>query len=566
LPYFCIAEIILVVRISGMLNTEQKLVIDGHFFRDMFITATAWLEKSVPEINDLNVFPVPDGDTGTNMYLTMKSSIEEASKHTENDVGSITKALARGALMGARGNSGIILSQIWHGLDLGLRGKGVIGGQDLADAFASAAKAAYEGISNPVEGTILTVMKEVGKACQICAANDSTNAKAVLQVAVESAREAVANTPNQLPVLMEAGVVDSGGHGLYTILEGAFLFATGQTGELEVGKSRMIDKKAGPLDYRTHAHNEKEIPFGYCTEFLLKGESLDTKTIAEDLKNKGESMVVVGDESNVRIHIHTVNPAEIVAYATALGTIHNVGIRNMDEQVADLLAISGDQQVAEVKGVGVIAVVLGDGLSELYTQLGASAIIKGGQTMNPSTRDILEAIDKLPNNDIIILPNNKNVLFVAEASRKLSDKNITVVPTYSMPQGIAALEAFEKDEELEANASYMSDAIVKVRTIEITRATRTVTINGFDIQENQIIGLLDDDLTAAGKSCAEVILDIIGKSDLSETDMITLYTGIDTDMAEAETICDTISKQCKGMDVDIIQGGQPNYYYIISLE
>jgi DAK2 domain fusion protein YloV len=409
-------------------------VISGRDFREMFAAATDWLGKSVPEINSLNVFPVPDGDTGTNMHLTMQSCVEAASQLEDMSVSSVVNAMSRGALLGARGNSGVILSQIWRGLQQGLTGKDHINCADLANAFQQAAVSAREGISNPVEGTIITVMREVAHACQRGMKKGKHSVTGILQIAVDAAAEAVSNTPFQLPVLMEAGVVDAGGQGLYTLLEGALLSLKKNRSHLRSGKTTIISMQAGQSGPYPVLSADNEEPYGYCTGFLIKGQNLDPDTIRENLKDKGESLIVVGDENAVRIHIHAVDPSEVLHYAVTRGTVHDISIRNMDEQVADRLAEQKSKEIVLREGVAVIAISLGDGLCALFSKLGAAAVVPGGQTMNPSTRDILDAVEAVPFTEIIILPNNKNVILAAQKTISLAEKKFIVLPTTSLPQ------------------------------------------------------------------------------------------------------------------------------------
>lgn len=544
---------------------KQAKTISGQEFRQMFASATDWLEKSVAEINALNVFPVPDGDTGTNMLLTMRSCMEDAFKCTDSGVSPIIEAMARGSLMGARGNSGVILSQIWHGIEQSLNGKPNIDSKGLAAALSLAAETAREGISDPVEGTILTVIKEASIAGCNRAAEGKNSVVSVLEAAVDAAGEAVANTPNLLPVLKEAGVVDAGGQGLYTILEGALLYLKGKERELQSGKSKMIDSKV-PIDIGMPALSAKdEVAFGYCAEFLLKGKGLDPDIIKAALKNKGQSLIVVGDKSAVRVHIHALDPSEVIHYAVSLGTIHNVSIRNMDEQVADLALVRKEKQAQPI-GVAVVSVVTGEGLAKLFKDFGAAAIVPGGQTMNPSIQDVLRAIDSVPSGDIIVLPNNKNIVLTAQRARSISGKNVNVVPTVSIPQGVAALTAYEPGADLQTNIKNMTQAKVAVQTIEITRATRSTRLNGFNIRRNQAIGFLDDRLLAVGDEARDVLINILAQIDLNEAEMITIYYGADTEKTEAGQVGAVISRKYPELEVEVVEGSQPHYNYIVSVE
>lgn len=541
-------------------------VISGRDFREMFAAATEWLGKSVPEINALNVFPVPDGDTGTNMHLTMQSCVEAASQLEDMSAGSVVNAMSRGALLGARGNSGVILSQIWRGLQQGLSDKDHISCKDLAYAFQQAAVAAREGLSNPVEGTILTVMKEVAGACQRGVEKGKQSITGILQIAVDAAGEAVAQTPHQLPVLMEAGVVDAGGQGLYTILEGALLSLKDNRSQLQTGKTTIIGMKEGQSNPRPLLSPDNEEPYGYCTEFLLKGQDLDPDVIRDNLKDKGESLIVVGADNAVRIHIHAIDPSDVLHYAVTHGTVHDISIRNMDEQVADRLAKQKSEEARIQKGVAVISISLGDGLSSLFHQLGAAAVVPGGQTMNPSTRDILGAIESVPFTDIIILPNNKNVVPAAQKTIALCDKQVTVLPTTSLPQGISAMVTFEPAADLQTNIEAMQEAITSVKTVEITRASRSTKVNGFNIHKNQFIGLLDGKLVACADRADGAVEDTLAALDLSNSEMITIYYGADSTRQEADEIVRFIGKYHKKLESDIIAGGQPHYNYIISIE
>ncbi len=538
--------------------------INGQELREMFAIATSWLEKSASDIDALNVFPVPDGDTGTNMLLTMRSSIEEAYRAADSSASAITQAMARGALMGARGNSGVILSQIWRGLAQGLAEKESFTGSDLADALQQASTMAYKGISNPVEGTILTVIKDAASAAQAQAANGSNDLISLLEAAVNAANESVANTPALLPVLREAGVVDAGGQGLYTILEGALRYLRGEAEQMQFRKPQMIASNIPQPVRLPQMVAAEEVPFGYCTEFLLKGEELSPDSITRRLKKKGQSLIVVGDETTVRVHIHTMDPGNVIRYATSLGTMHQVSVRNMDEQHQDFLEMQKER--APAVDIATIAVVSGDGLADVFTSLGAMAIVPGGQTMNPSTKDLLQAVKAVASDKVIILPNNKNVVLTAEQVQSLTEKKIEVVPTKTMPQGVAALLAFDYEADFETNVQLMGEAKSTVKTIEITRAVRSTQLDGLKITKRQAIGLLDGELLAAGNNTIDVLNKMLAKLDLTKTEIITIYYGVDTELAEAEQVSASIREQYPQLQVEVVQGGQPHYNYIVSIE
>jgi len=547
-----------------MINMKVVDVINSQKFREMLATATSWLEKSASDIDALNVFPVPDGDTGTNMLLTMRSSVEEAYRTNDTSAGIVAQAVARGALMGARGNSGVILSQIWRGLAQGLAGKDIFTGSDLAEALQQASIMAFKGITNPVEGTILTVIKDAAKAAQAEVADGHDDLVVVMEAVVNAANESVANTPTLLPVLREAGVVDAGGQGLYTILEGILRYLRGEGEQMQFRKPQMIASNVPQPVRLPQMMTVEEVPYGYCTEFLLKGEGLNPDAIRDRLKKKGESLIVVGDDTTTRIHIHTLDPGNVIRYAVSLGTMHQVSIRNMDEQHRDFLELQKER--APAVDIATVTVVAGDGLAEVFTSLGATAIVPGGQTMNPSTKDLLQAVNAVASDKVIILPNNKNVVLTAEQVQSLTQKRIAVVPTRTIPQGVAALLAFDYEADFETNAELMKEAISTVKTIEITRAARSTQLDGLYIKKKQTIGLLDGELLVAGNDAIDVIGKILAKLDLEKNEITTMYFGADTDAAEAEQVSNSIRTKCPQLQVEVVRGGQPHYSFIVSIE
>ena len=543
---------------------KQVSSLGGQELRDMFIAATDWLEKSALDIDALNVFPVPDGDTGTNMLLTMRSTIEEAYRAPDHSASAVSQAIATGALMGARGNSGVILSQIWRGVAQSLAGKGKFTGNDLADALQQASAAAYKGINNPVEGTILTVAKDAAAAAQEQAASGSADLIAILEAVVNAASKSVANTPNLLDVLKDAGVVDAGGQGLYTILEGALYYLRGDMEVLQTRKPDMVTSDI-PLPVKTlQMMAEDEEPYGYCTEFLLKGQELDPDKLRKKLEKKGQSLIVVGDESTVRVHIHTLHPGKILHYATSLGTVHQISIRDMDEQHQDYLEMRKDKMPAA--DIGVVAVVAGDGLTDVFTSLGVTAIVPGGQTMNPSTKNLLRAVEAVPSDKVVILPNNKNVVPTANQVHSLTEKVIEVIATETIPQGITALLAFNSESDLETNARAMNRAKSSVRSIAVTRAVRDAKLGELDIKKKQAIGFLEKDLVAAGDSTADVLAEVLARAGLGEAEVVTIYYKGDAEKTELEPVIHSIREQYPELEIELVQGGQPHYHYIVSVE
>jgi DAK2 domain fusion protein YloV len=543
---------------------KQVESVNGKEFREMLSTATSWLEKSSSDIDALNVFPVPDGDTGTNMLLTMRSSVDESFATTATGLGEIAKAFAKGALMGARGNSGVILSQIWRGVAESLVDKKTMVAADFVDALKNAAVVAYKGITNPVEGTILTVVRDAGTAGAKALENGTTEMIAVMEAIVTGAGESVANTPELLPALKEAGVVDSGGQGLYTILEGSLRYLRGEAEQMQFRKPQMITSNI-PTPVRIQQLSPAdEVPYGYCTEFMLKGTGLDTEKIRTRLKREGVSLIVVGDAETVRIHVHALDPGKVVRYATSLGTIHQVSIRNMDEQYRDFMELQKSKSLSV--DTATVAVVAGDGLAEVFTSLGATSIVPGGQTMNPSTKDILQAVMAVSSDKVIILPNNKNIILTAEQVKSLTDKTIEVIPTRTIPQGVAALLAFDYEADYQTNAGLMKDAQSQVRTIEITRAVRAAQLDGLSIKKKQSIGLLDGELLAAGKDSEDILRKMLDKIDVNQSEIVTIYYGADTTQEEASVISESIRVQYPQLQVEVVKGGQPYYDYIVSIE
>ncbi len=543
---------------------KKVTTMTGQELREMFAAATAWLEKNASDIDELNVFPVPDGDTGTNMLLTMRSGVEEAYRAPDHSVSAVAQAMAKGTLMGARGNSGVILSQIFRGIAEDLADKESVTGPNMARALSKASKAAYKGLSNPTEGTILTVIREASTAALKKSADNGKDLIAVLEITVNTAKESVANTPALLPVLKEAGVVDAGGQGLYTILEGALQYLKGETEQMQFKKPQVITSSI-PLTLRLpEMIAADEVPYGYCTEFMLKGEDLEVEKIKTHLNKKGESLIVVGDKNTIRVHVHALEPGNIIKYATSLGTIHQVSVRNMDEQHRDFVAAQKEKITAT--DIATIAVVAGEGLEEVFNSLGVSHLVHGGQTMNPSTKELLHAVEQVPSDKVILLPNNKNIILTAKQVKSLTKKTIEIIPTETIPQGIAALLAFDYEANLDTNTNLMKQAVSNVTTIEITRAVRTTQISGLKIKRKQIISLLDGELAAVGNNAPDAILNTLAKIDLENNEILTVYYGTDTELSEAEKVAASIREKYPKLQVEIIRGDQPHYNYIISVE
>ena len=536
---------------------------DGKILRKMFALGTTWLETCVPEINAINVFPVPDGDTGTNMLLTMHSAMQEAKQNTDSNASSVAKSMAYGALMGARGNSGVILSQLLRGLAKGLEDKKSFNGKDFAKALAEASQAAYEGIMHPVEGTILTVLKDAAYAANIAAKTDTENLLSIVETATEAARDSVARTPDLLPVLREAGVVDAGGQGLYVLLDGAWHSLRGGADKMEGRKPQLVSVNL-PLAAKMAPTAEVEVPYGYCIEFLLEGQKINLGKIRKKLKKKGQSLIVAGNCSMARVHIHSFKPGEILDYATHLGTLHQVKVNNMDDQYAEFIEIQKERMPRV--NIAIVTVAAGDGFFEVFNSLGATIIVPGGQTMNPSVGELLKAVEAAPSDNIILLPNNKNIIHTASQVESLTSKRVKVIPTRTIPQGIAASLAFSYDIDLEKNAQAMEKAITTVKTIGVTKAVRKTRINGQEIKKGQPIAILNDEnLIASGNNMTDVIFQALTKTNIANTEMVTIYYAAETQAIEAEDIAQKI-REGYHLEVEVVRGGQPHYNYIISLE
>jgi len=545
----------------------ESRTISGQDLKGMFAAATGWLEKCAADIDALNVFPVPDGDTGTNMLLTMRSSMEEASNIADSPGASeVAQAMARGALIGARGNSGVILSQIWNGLAQGIEGKKTIDGSDLVNGLLQASKVAYKGLSNPVEGTILTVMREAAAAAQAHAKN-SGDVVSILEATVDAAKESVANTPSLLPVLREAGVVDAGGQGLYIIFEGALHYLKGEAEQLKLRKPWLVSSSvplAAKAPQMVGVAAVPEVPYGYCTNFVIRGHGLDPDKLREKLEKRGQSVIVIGNDSAVRVHIHTLDPGDVMHYVVSQGTLHEINIRNMDEQYRDFLRMQKERMPAV--DVAIVAVVVGEGLTNVFTSLGTTAIVPGGQTMNPSTKDLLQAVEAVPSEKVVILPNNKNIVLTAGQVQSLTKKKVKVVPAKTIPQGVAALLAFDYEADLETNVHSMEAAISAVKSIEVTRAIRATRLGGFDIKKKQAIGLLDGDLVAVSDKPEDALNKVLARVDLDKAEVITIYYGADTVPADTEQLGALVCEKHPNLQVEVIQGGQPHYNYIVSVE
>ena len=534
------------------------LSVGGQEIKQLFAAGTAWLERHSAYVNSLNVFPVPDGDSGTNMLLTMQAAMKEVDASPEHSAGAILKALSHGALLGARGNSGVILSQIIRGFSRAVEKKDFINANDFAASMVEGARTAYKGVVKPVEGTILTVCRESADAATI-AATQSDDLRAVIAKTVDAARASVVKTPMLLPVLREAGVVDAGGQGLLVILEGALKYLNGEPLDLAA-----TGGGAQALEQITH-----EEGWGFDIQFHIRGKELDVDAIREKIASMGESALIVGDDTLIKVHVHAPMPGEILNYGCSVGILTNVIVENMQEQYIDFMAGQSARPPVtadDIAGIGTVSVAPGAGLTRVFESLGASKIVSGGQTMNPSIQDLLKAADAIKSQQVIILPNNKNIIPAAQQAKQLSKKNLAIVPTKTIPQGIAALLAFNFQSDLDTNLKAMERAANHIRTLEITIATRSVKLDAIDVKEGAFIALIDDELAGTGDESTALALQMLEKMDTQDCEIVTLYYGDIVSARDAEVLADQIRKVYPSQEIEIVNGGQPHYHYIISVE
>ena len=560
---------------SGSLSTGQKsgpeadIVCDGDHLLRILRAGGAWLEAHIADVNALNVFPVPDGDTGTNMSLTMRAALDEAGAVSYSSVGELGRKVAHGALMGARGNSGVILSQVLRGFARSLDSKVTLTGVELADAMAEGATTAYKGVMKPVEGTILTVARESSEAAKNAAAMGA-GIRLVLEAAVQEARASLARTPSLLPVLAAAGVVDAGGQGLTMLYEGMLRCVRGESVVATSTAQQMVE------------HAEAiEGDYNYDTQFIIQGTSLDVDAIRDRIATMGDSVLVVGDVETVKVHVHSDDPGMVLTYGTTQGQLTAVIIENMQLQYEEFKANLKQQPTrtmpsmqattllgggTQMSDVSVIAVVVGEGLRRVFESLGVSAIVTGGQTMNPSTQDLLQAIEAVTTDKVIILPNNSNIFLAAEQAVGLTQKQVRVVHTRTIPQGIAALLAFNYQADLNANSEQMESAAGDVQTAEVTRAVRSAQVNGLSITEGQIIGLLNDELVTAGEDEVAVVQDLFSRIHAERYEIVTIYYGQEISLERANQLADAMREHYEGVEIEVLNGGQALYHYIISVE
>ncbi|MGP1449491.1 DAK2 domain-containing protein [Filifactor alocis] len=535
--------------------------IEGVLFRSMLVSGANNLKNERDIVDRLNVFPVPDGDTGTNMSLTMNSAITELESVASNELGEISKAVARGSLMGARGNSGVILSQILRGFAQGIEGKDYLQVKDFAVALDSARKVAYKAVIKPVEGTILTVCRETAEAA--LEMKDMENMEDFLVKLLEATRRSLANTPELLKALKEANVVDSGGRGFLSILEGMVKAYQGNPINAD-GSTETKQDFEEMMKQDIHAFSG-EIKFGYCTEFFLRTYEVDADTFRREIEDMGDSMVVVGDEGIIKIHIHTNDPGVVLQKASAHGALDRIKIENMRLQQEAVLAKRREEMEEDPLAYGIISVAVGKGLADMMRDMNVTTIIEGGQTMNPSTEDFVKAIDKINSDTIFVFPNNSNIIMAANQAKEISDKNVIVIPTKDIPSALVGLMAIDVAATPEENEQNILDAISCVTSAEITYAVRDTTSGDKQIKEGEVIGISGKEILANGAEIEEVTLETIDSLS-KDAEIITLFYGEDVTEEQATALMEHVAEKYPDVDVEIYEGGQPLYYYFISVE
>ncbi len=550
-----------------------KSTINAELCAKMFLAGAKNLEANKEWINELNVFPVPDGDTGTNMTLTIMSAAKEVAGLETVNMETLAKAISSGSLRGARGNSGVILSQLLRGFTKGIRDTSEIDVITITEAFQKAVATAYKAVMKPKEGTILTVAKGFADKATELALTENVEMEELLATSLKYAEEVLAKTPEMLPVLKEAGVVDSGGQGLIQVLKGAFDAYLGKEVDYTIEKPESTGEPA-QADTRTEA----DIKFGYCTEFIImtkkpmqQAEELKFKAFLESI---GDSIVVVADEEIVKVHVHTNDPGVAITRALTYGELSRMKIDNMREEHREKLIKDAEKQAAAQakpvmphKEVGFISVSIGDGIGEIFKGLGVDYLIEGGQTMNPSTEDMLNAIAEVNADTIFIFPNNKNIILAANQAQALTeDKKIVVIPTKTVPQGIAAIISFDPTASAEENEENMKEALSVVKTGQITYAVRDTHIDDKEIKEGNIMGIGDDSILAVGEDIAEITKETIDLMTDEETELISVYYGEDISEEDANALGTELQEKYPDCEVEVYAGGQPIYYYVVSVE
>ncbi|MDD7362954.1 MAG: DAK2 domain-containing protein [Peptoniphilus sp.] len=534
-------------------------------------SASNFLDQNKARVNDLNVFPVPDGDTGTNMSMTIKSAVKQMKRSKSDDLAEVASEMSRGALMGARGNSGVILSQLFRGFAEGLEDKETLDIQTLAMAFKKASDMTYLAVMKPTEGTILTVGRESADFA-LKNAKKYSDVILFLEAVLEKAKESLANTPNLLPVLKEAGVVDAGGQGLVTILEGALFALKGSpVASREDRESVQQTQKQARPEISTD-----DIKYGYCTEFIVTTEANHVDELKQKLVERGDSLLVVGDEHMIKVHVHTNDPGLALQSGLEYGYLKDIKIDNMRMQHSQRLftaeevdkAASGEAEAAQktMKTYGFVSVCAGEGIEAIFKEVGVDHVVTGGQTMNPSTEDILYGINQVSAEHIFVLPNNSNIFLAAQAAADISEKDVVVLKTRSIPEGINACIHFMPDRTLEENVEAMERAIDDIHTAQVTYAVRDTEIDGMAVKKGDFIGLSEKKIVAKAPSIEETTIEVLKEIVDDDSTFISLYAGADVDDESMEAMEDRLEEEFSDLDYEVMRGDQPVYYYLISVE
>ena len=547
--------------------------IDGFKLQVMFKSAAEKLEENKDEVNSLNVFPVPDGDTGTNMLLTMKSALKQALVIEKNDASLVAQAASQGSLMGARGNSGVILSQLFRGFAAGIGEKDIVDSKTFALALKSASDTAYKAVMKPTEGTILTVARKCGEFA-MSNSGKYNDLSIFLEEIIKYGNKILDKTPDMLPVLKQAGVVDAGGKGLMYLFIGMHSALTDENRALVI-ITKESEELAEPIDIKkTRPEIDTDnIKFGYCTEFMINTGYKNVETFRDDISVFGDSLLVVGGEGLIKVHIHTNNPGQVLERALKLGDLSDIKIDNMRYQHEEILLKDELIEMSkqnnndnEKKEYSIVAISAGEGINALFKDLNVDVIVPGGQTMNPSTEDILSAIESTTGNNVIVLPNNSNIILAAEQAKLLSKRNISVIPTKSIPQGLAALIALDEEVGIEENIQKMNESLENVSTGQVTFAVRDTEFNENSIKKDDIIGLSDKEILSSGNNITDVSLDLLKKLINEDTSIITIIYGNDVSVEDAENLAEKVTEKYNDIDIELVYGGQPLYFYIFAVE
>lgn len=544
--------------------------INGKLFADMIIQGAQNLSNNADLVDSLNVYPVPDGDTGTNMNLTMTSGREEVENNLSKNIGELGKTFSKGLLMGARGNSGVILSQLFRGFCKNIESESEINSKLLAESFQAGVETAYKAVMKPVEGTILTVAKDAAQTA-IEKANNTEDCIELMEYIIVKANESLENTPNLLAVLKEVGVVDSGGKGLLCVYEGFLKALKGEKVEAKVAK---IDKDEFVHDEHDFhgVINTEDIIYGYCTEMMVRfgknKKAFDEQEFRQDMSQFGDSLLVINDEEIVKVHVHTEYPGKVFNYGQQYGELIKLKVENMREQHREV--IRKEQHTAKPKmetvETAIITISMGEGISEIFKSMGATHIISGGQTMNPSTEDIVKVIEQSKCKRAIILPNNKNILMASEQAASIVDAEAVVIPTKSIPQGISALFQYDVDATLEENKAQMADSVNNVKSGSLTYAVRDTKIDGVEIKKDAFMGLIEDKIVSSQSDQLTTVTELLNEMLAEDSEILTVIIGQDAEQAVTDNMINWIEEQYPDVEVEVHEGGQPIYQYFFSVE